>query len=51
MNELSIEKLEMVSGGCSMEEMMSYAFLSNYYASQGNTVLSFFYGARLMGCI
>jgi hypothetical protein len=51
MKELSIEKMEMVNGGCSMEDMMSYAFLSSYYASEGNTVLSVFYGAKLMACI
>lgn len=51
MKVVSIERAEMISGGCSIEEMMSYAFLSSYYASQGNNVLSIFYGARLMGCI
>jgi bacteriocin-like protein len=51
MKELSIEKMESIQGGCSMEEMMAYAFLSNWHASQGNMTQSFIYGARLMGCI
>ncbi|MDG1277335.1 MAG: hypothetical protein P8O16_08650 [Algoriphagus sp.] len=51
MKELTIERLEGTSGGCSMEEMLFYAFQSNYYASIGNYDLSIFYGARLMGCI
>jgi hypothetical protein len=50
MNELSIEKMEMVSGGCSMEEMMGYAFLTSYYAA-GSPQLSFFYGIKLMSCM
>lgn len=51
MKELSIEKMEMISGGrCSMEDMMSYAFLASYYAGK-DSVLSAFYSARLMACM
>jgi|GEM_PF-1622182 len=51
MNELTIERMEMVSGGkCSMEDMMGYAFLTSYYAGSSPT-LSVFYGAKLMSCM
>jgi hypothetical protein len=51
MNELTIEKMEMVSGGrCTMEEMMGYGFLTSYYAGSSPT-LSFFYGAKLTSCM
>jgi hypothetical protein len=51
MKELSVEKIEITQAGCSIEEMMFYAYQSNYYASIGNFDLSIFFGARLMGCI
>jgi len=51
MKELSIEKAETIIGGCSMEEMMSYGFLTGYYASVGNTILSVFYGVKMISCM
>lgn len=50
MRELSIEKMEMVSGGCAIEDMMLYASLSVSYAGKDN-LISGLYLAKLMSCI
>jgi hypothetical protein len=60
MNELTIEKMEMVKGGCSFDEAMFYATGQAYFLGQLSTSDQFYpyhlagvsyYTGRLMACI
>lgn len=60
MRELSIEKMEMVSGGCSFTEMMFYATGQQYHMGQLDSSSEYFayhaagvgyYTARLFACM
>lgn len=60
MRELSIEKIEIVKGGCSFSEMMFYATASQYHLGQLSSSNGYFsyhaagigyYSARLMACM
>ncbi len=60
MKELSIEKMEMVKGGCSFEETMFYATAQLYHLGQLSSSNSYhyyhaagvsYYTGRLMACM
>jgi hypothetical protein len=58
MNELSIEKMEMVSGGCSFDEMMFYSFGQGYHlhalGGRGGAYHLggvMYYTSKLFGCM
>jgi hypothetical protein len=60
MKELSIERMEMVSGGCGFTEMMFYATAQQYHMGQLGTESPYlyyhstgvvFYTARMMACM
>ncbi|MDG1277333.1 MAG: hypothetical protein P8O16_08640 [Algoriphagus sp.] len=60
MRELSIEKMEMVSGGCSFTEMAFYATAQLYHIGQLDSSSDYFpyhvagvgfYTARLFACM
>jgi hypothetical protein len=51
MKKLSFEKMENLSGGCGIDEMMFYATMVTYYAQQGNTLASGYYLGKLYACM
>jgi hypothetical protein len=58
MKELSIEKMEMVSGGCSSTDLFAYAGFASYYGhkyaktgSDGYQLAWIFYTSKIFGCI
>ncbi|REG84722.1 bacteriocin-like protein [Algoriphagus antarcticus] len=51
MKELSIEKMETVTGGCGMDDMLFYSGMHLYYLGKQDYMAAGAYLARMFGCM